>query len=170
MAIQNLLKDGLLLFVKECNHLADIVGREDKNCPYTHVGIIYNKGVIHSHTDKKAQGAVKYEDIKTFMDGIDIYGLYKPLVDYTIMKKASLKAVSYIGRPFDGSFTLINDDAVYCTELIWRSYLFAGVDLVESRIKTINFMRARQIILPSSILKSKYLVKKEIRKCIIPFN
>ena len=163
MAIQYPLKDGLLLFVKECNYLADIVGREDKNCPYTHVGIIYNGGVIHSHTDKKANGAVKHEDIKTFLKDINIYELYRPLIDYSVMRKASIKASSYIGRPFDSSFTLANDDAVYCTELIWRSYLHTGVDLVESRIKTINFfMRERQIILPSSILKSKYLKKYEI--------
>ena len=163
MIIQYSLRDGLLLFVKECNYLADIVGREDKNCPYTHVGIIYNGGVIHSHTDKKAKGTVKYEDTKTFLKDINIYGLYRPLIDYSAMRKASIKAASYIGRPFDSSFTLANDDAVYCTELIWRSYLSTGVDLVESRIKTINFfMRERQIILPSSILKSKYLKKYDI--------
>jgi uncharacterized protein YycO len=159
MDIKYPLEDGLLLFVKECNYLADIVGREDKNYPYTHVGIIYNNGVIHSHTDKRANGSVKYEDIETFLKGINIYGLYKPLTNYATMKKASIKAASYIGRPFDSSFNLANDEAVYCTELIWRSYLFAGVDLVESRIKTINFMGARQIILPSSILKSKYIIK-----------
>lgn len=98
MIIQHPLRDGLLLFVKECNYLADIVDREDKNCPYTHVGIIYNGGVIHSHTDKKANGAVKYEDTKTFLKDINIYGLYTPLTDDSAMRKASIKAASYIGR------------------------------------------------------------------------
>jgi uncharacterized protein YycO len=144
----HILKNGLLLFVKDCNYLADLVSREDKNCPYTHVGIIYNEGVIHSQTDKNGGGTVKLENIKTFLKDINIYGLYIPLVDRSVMLKASIKAASYIGRPFDSSYTLKNDDAVYCTELIWRSYLYTGFDLVESRIKNINFfMRERQTII-----------------------
>ena len=32
-------------------------------------------------------------------------------------------------RPFDGSFDKNNEEAVYCTELIWKAFGNAGIDL-----------------------------------------
>ena len=59
---------------------------------------------------------------------------------------------------FDAGFDLDSEDRLYCTELVWRAYLQAGIDLVDSvfvRLET-PFGRGSFLTL-SSLLKSRYL-------------
>ena len=69
-------------------------------------------------------------------------------------------ALTYVrdALPFDDRFNLESADRMYCTELVWRAYLKAGIDLVDGvfvRVQT-PFGEGRYV-LPSSLLNSRYL-------------
>ena len=69
---------------------------------------------------------------------------------------------------FDDDFDLADASAIYCTELVWRTYRDAGLDLVDGRFDSIDFplVPARQVILPSRIEHSQYL--KDLRTLNLP--
>ena len=49
---------------------------------------------------------------------------------------------------FDDRFDLTTDDAFYCTELVWRTYLAAGLDLTDSTFAS------RKYLFPSDLVRS----------------
>lgn len=59
--------------------------------------------------------------------------------------------------PFDREFDLASGDAVYCTELVWRAFLTAGVDLeVHPTQLHLPFLR-QPVLLPSDLQSSPKL-------------
>lgn len=52
--------------------------------------------------------------------------------------------------PFDYTYDLINGQALYCTELVWKAFATAGVTLCSPpfAVKKIPFIGEREIILP----------------------
>ena len=59
---------------------------------------------------------------------------------------------------FDNDYDLNSDSKLYCTELIWKAYKYAGIDLVNDRFKSIDFiMINKKMIMPGSIIQSKLL-------------
>ncbi len=59
--------------------------------------------------------------------------------------------------PFDHEFDLTTPQKLYCTELVWRAYMAAGIDLRGS-----SFGSDRKYLLPSDLIKSGLL--REIRR------
>jgi hypothetical protein len=62
------------------------------------------------------------------------------------------------GVTFDSNFDLTTDDAMYCTELVWKAYLGAGVDLVDGKLDALEGpFFSGLFILPSTLQKSAAL-------------
>ena len=58
--------------------------------------------------------------------------------------------------PFDGTYDLENEQALYCTELVWKAFATAGVALCSPpfAVKKIPFIGEREIILPGHLAHS----------------
>ena len=54
--------------------------------------------------------------------------------------------------PFDHEFDLTTPENLYCTELVWRAYMAAGIDLRGS-----SFGPDRKYLFPSDLIKSELL-------------
>ncbi|MEZ4447064.1 MAG: YiiX/YebB-like N1pC/P60 family cysteine hydrolase [Polyangiaceae bacterium] len=52
----------------------------------------------------------------------DYFAALRPELDRVTVAQALWRAFSYFGRPYDFDFDFATDDAVVCTELVWRAY------------------------------------------------
>jgi hypothetical protein len=69
---------------------------------------------------------------------------------------------AFEGRLFDGEFRLDSAESLYCTELVWRSYLEAGLDLVGGEFDEISVpLFQRTCLLPGRLQASSRL--REVR-------
>jgi uncharacterized protein YycO len=160
---------GDLIFRRGEGILGQALFQVDKTSPYSHVGIIqvtdYMPFVIHASTGKNLgnDALVVIEDLATFLQrdvttAIAIYRLKN--FDDKISRKAANIAYEYARQkiPFDKEFNLQNPNSVYCTELVWRAYLGAGIDLVDSKFSRLKIpLGQEEYLLPSDLLNSHYL-------------
>ena len=63
------------------------------------------------------------------------------------------------GLGFDGEFDSLDEREVYCTELVWRAYREAGLDLAQGQFDEVRIplLGKAQVILPSRLQNSPYL-------------
>ena len=56
---------------------------------------------------------------------------------------------------FDKAFNLQSDRTLYCTELVYKAYLGAGVDIINGEFDVIDlpWLDAREVILPSGFIE-----------------
>ena len=165
------LQSGDLIFRRGTSIESQIVLLTDKESEFSHVGMIYktNGEVFVIHTVPKENdsdpGFIKFESVEEFLsDGkaarIGVYRLTQSSPD-RIKIASNFAYKCYIKKYcFDNNYDLVSDKQLYCTELIWKAYKRAGVDLVCSRLRNINFIITNKImIMPSSIIESKLLEK-----------
>lgn len=71
---------------------------------------------------------------------------------------AALAALQFAveARPFDHDFDLLTPRKLYCTELVWRAYKDAGIDLSGP-----SFGNDRQYLFPSDLIESGFLCDVE---------
>jgi len=165
------LQNGDLIFRRGTSIESQIVLLTDQNSEYSHVGMInkISDQLFVIHTVPKENdadpGYIKLELIDEFLSE----GKASRIAVYRLIQNSSEKiniAGSYAYNCyikkycFDNNYDLVTDAQLYCTELIWKAYKRAGVDLVKKRLKNINFIIASRImIMPSSIIESKLLKK-----------
>ena len=169
-AISNLnLQNGDLIFRRGTSIESQIVLLTDQDSNYSHVGMIYiiNGELFVIHTVPRENdsdpGYIKLELIDEFLSEgkaarVAIYRLIKNSSEK--IKNASSYAYNcYIKNYcFDNNYDLVSDKHLYCTELIWKAYKLAGIDLVCNRLKNINIIvTSRTMIMPSSIIESNLL-------------
>lgn len=161
--------NGDLVFRRGVSFESQIVLLADRQSEYSHVGMIYNIGdkpfVIHSvplETGTENE-FIKLESLEKFLSTqkAERFALYRYDNEFNnVSQKASTFAYDcYLQNySFDDDYDLKSDSKLYCTELIWKAYKYAGVDLVEKRFKTLNFIViTKKIIMPSSLIESKLL-------------
>ncbi|MDU1890236.1 MAG: YiiX/YebB-like N1pC/P60 family cysteine hydrolase [Dysgonomonas sp.] len=92
---------------------------------YSHVGIAWLSNdsvfVIHAEASElTGVGHVKREYISDFLNEIKIWGVYRLEESDSISTRIAENANCYYLRntPFDLEFDAMNDDEVYCTELV----------------------------------------------------
>ena len=165
------LQSGDLIFRRGTSVESQIVLLTDQNSEYSHVVMIYKiygkLFVIHTvpKVDDADPGYIKLESIDEFLSE----GKAARLAVYRLFQNSSEKiniASSYAyncyikNYRFDNNYDLVSDKKLYCTELIWKAYKHAGIDLVYNRLKNINIIvTSRTMIMPSSIIESKLLKK-----------
>lgn len=163
------LQNGDLIFRRGRSVESQIVLLSDGDSDYSHVGIIYIKNkepfVIHSVPAENGEEyeLIKMEGIKEFLseDKATRFAVFR-LEDSLINIAATASKFAYDcylkKYYFDNQYDLLSDKKLYCTELIWKAYRNAGVDIVQNRLHHINFIVInKKMIMPSSIIESKYL-------------
>lgn len=107
--------------------------------PYSHVGIYIERDglgyVIHTEANEvTGEGYARMEPIEVFLGP-------QRAVSGTVFRPKGLSkeqqntvtqsALADVERqiPFDSDFDLSTTDRLYCTELVWRVFLSAGIDL-----------------------------------------
>lgn len=135
---------------------------------YSHVGLVVIEGghpfVIHadpSHTAaydrviKESWGALI---TPTRISGATVLRLAAcyPGTAPAAAARAALR-FAWEARPFDHDFDLHTPEKLYCTELVWRAYMDAGIDLRGS-----SFGPDRKYLLPSDIIKSGFVRDIEV--------
>ena len=165
----SILKDGDVIFRRGTSFVSNMVLMADEKSPYSHTGIIKIIDnafyVIHSVPAEKLgeEDLTKLELLANFLcrdrsTAIAIYRLKNQ--NETISDCAANLAYSFAEQkiPFDSDFNLSDDSRLYCTELVWKSYLLAGIDLVDNTFENIDIPLSKgPYILPGTLLKSNHL-------------
>ena len=165
------LQNGDLIFRRGTSIESQIVLLTDQDSEYSHVGMIYiingRSFVIHTVPKENDDdpGYIKLESIDDFLSEgkaarVAVYRLIQNSLE-KINIASSYAYNCYIKKYcFDNNYDLVTDAQLYCTELIWKAYKQAGIDLVCSRLRNIGFIITnKKMIMPSSIIESKLLKK-----------
>jgi Permuted papain-like amidase enzyme, YaeF/YiiX, C92 family len=163
------LRPGDLIFRRGESLLSDAVMVLDNKSRYSHVGIVTQAVgtllVVHAVVGEAPEtaGSVRADSIRVFLApehavAAAVYRLRENSPASTAAAElASRIAAGYAARhvPFDPDFDLDTADSMYCTELVWRAYRGAGVELVSGDFPTISFcLKRRKAILPSTLQNS----------------
>jgi hypothetical protein len=133
---------------------------------FTHAGIVVDAAIPATrvaHACPVEPAIVRIDLLSDLLakDEITSIAIYRPGVGKAEALKAAMIAKEYAAReiPFDVEFELANDDAIYCTELIWLSYRGAGLKIKASR----------NILFPVDLLHSGFfkLLVSDVRKPMI---
>ena len=131
---------------------------------YSHVGIVVIEDgrpyVIHVDpsnnpiTDRVVKEPLQILITPKRIRGASVFRLVDaPQLNKAILE-ASLTAKRFLREqlPFDHEFDLATPQKLYCTELIWRAYLTAGIDLCPG-----SFGQGRKYLLPADLIRSGLL-------------
>lgn len=122
-------QDGDLVF--QTSHSAQSVAiQKATHSRYSHVGIVlFRHGRPYVF---EAIGPVQYTPLQAWLArGMGArYAVRRPLRPLTKAQLATLhrSARRYLGKPYDFTFEW-SDRRMYCSELVWKMYHAAGVDL-----------------------------------------
>ncbi len=109
---------------------------------FSHVGIVYYQGgrayVLHTEASELTGiGHARRDSLKDFIgeENASAYGFYR--VEGLNEERRRLvvdKALQYVREqvPFDVSFDLNTDDKLYCSELVYKAFRAAKMDLVDA--------------------------------------
>lgn len=136
------LETGDIVFRRENSFWGDIatsVSRRDGT--YSHSGIIIMQNgkpfVIHAFADTdKKEAKVAMQPLAVFLQNASGVGYFRLNFPEAIRADVAEKAMQYYRRktPFDDKFSLYDDKAVYCTELVWASVKSAsGYDIAPDK-------------------------------------
>ena len=148
-----------------------IVLYETKNA-YSHVGLILMKDgkpfVIHvepgetSHKDEP----VKEEPLASFLDPCRAshFAIYRSHLGREQIRKVIEQACEFYYRRcrFDNSYNLKDDDFLYCTELVLKSYQKGDqkMNCLLDKLESVNILVTnRKILMPEAFTTSKLFYK-----------
>ena len=173
--ITHTFRNGDLIFRKGTGIFSDFFTKAgDRETPYSHVGLAFvdNGKVLVIHTEASeltGEGFAKIDRIEEFLDKRNssqaaVYRLKNESRSYG--ENAVEAAIEYVNQktPFDVKFDLTTENALYCTELAYRAYKKAGLDITD-KLDTISFRLAdghqyqREVVSIRSILDSQLLTK-----------
>ena len=134
---------------------------------FSHAGIVLRQRdetfVIHVVTGEGGPNITKIEPIRDYLrsDRATTAIAYRAVPENPALVAHAVEAArKYAERqvPFDSDFDLSSDRALYCTELVWRAYQEAGLDLVDEPLDqpTTSLVKT-PILWPSFLLRSKQL-------------
>ena len=134
---------------------------------FSHAGIVLRQRdetfVIHVVTGEGGPDITKVESIHDYLrsDRATAAIAYRIIEENpSLIAHAVEAARNYAERqvPFDSDFDLTSDRALYCTELVWRAYQKAGLDLVDEPLEqpTTSLVKT-PILWPSVLLRSQQL-------------
>ncbi len=164
-AILTDLKNGDLIFRKGRSLESFAVYLADKEVDFSHVGIVvlHNNEpfVIHAVPDESdgAEDFIKLESVETFLstEKASAFAVYRPEFKTEIRNQASEIALQFYQSKctFDNAYDMKTESKLYCTELIFKAFREAGVELLGIHPSTVDFGFIRkQIILPAAFLKN----------------
>jgi len=145
-------EEGDIAFRRGIGTKSSVVSHVDKKGIYSHVGIVVKQDsvfmVIHITPGERENGETE-DKIKMELPE-QFFSLKKAQFGALIRLKDSLeyganaaqKALQLLqeGILFDHDYSLENSDKMYCTELIWQTYLSAGKDVTQGRRSSVENM------------------------------
>jgi hypothetical protein len=163
-------QSGDLLFRRQSTLLSNAVLRFDTEGAFSHVGLVTRKGddvrVIHTipvSGDGFAEG-IQLDTFASYLQGGGTIDWALLRVDEelrSVAMRSADEALRFYERkvPFDTEFRLDSTDRLYCTELIWRAYLQAGVALLADLPTHLTLvpMLPTGVLMPSALLASPHL-------------
>ena len=165
-----LLKTGDLIFRRGQSLASRLVLWADAQSVYSNVGLVLMDGsralVVHVVPAETAKdlALVRVESLANFIHVERASAISVRRLDHARARHyASLAAAAarvYVREavPFDASFDLDSKDRLYCTELVWRAYLEAGIDLMDGVFVRLETPFGTDSFLTlSSLLNSRYL-------------
>jgi hypothetical protein len=166
----DILESGDLIFRRGRSLVSRAVLAADGRSEYSHVGIIRRIGdeiaVVHAEPadSEHQEGTVRSDSLASYLafGKASAAALYRAAeVPAALRREAAEIAARYAieGTSFDGRFDLGTADQLYCTELVWRAYLGAGIDLVDGVFDQLSIpLGSGPYILPSRLLDSRHVV------------
>ncbi|GAA5483034.1 YiiX/YebB-like N1pC/P60 family cysteine hydrolase [Haloferula sargassicola] len=127
------LREGDILFQGNKGPQSDAI-RAATDSPYTHCGIVVEKNGQLAVFE--AAQPVKVTPLTDFVSR-SVPGTYKAMrlaqpIHPAWLAKAKDWAEDLIGEPYDFKFEW-SDDAYYCSELVWKTYLAGGIELCKPK-------------------------------------
>jgi len=165
---ETILHEGDIVFRRGLSLASRMVLAADKEGGYSHVGIIVKDSggwwVIHAvprETDKKNPiEFIKKETFSQFFapDKAVAGAIFRLDTLETVALLAAQKAQVLFDRKllFDHDYDLEDSTKMYCTELLYFVYKFAGVDISEGRRNSFPAIQ-NEFLLPSDILANPKL-------------
>ena len=164
------LRPGDIILRRGRDAVSAVVLTADSGSRYSHVGIIVPLGrllgVAHALPEDAThpEGRVLVEPIGEFLSPekaseLAVYRL-REHPDEETAGQASRLALRYVRerRSFDGDFDLETPEKLYCSELVWRAFQEAGIDLLDGRFSRLTLpLRSGDFVLPSSFTTSPHL-------------
>ncbi|HOO86386.1 MAG TPA: LmeA family phospholipid-binding protein [Synergistales bacterium] len=141
---------------------------EDGNAAFSHSGIVRIIGgvpyIIHASPESEL---VRMERAETFLSPkkVDRASIYRLRGNPGAAETAGRKALEYYEErvPFDTAFDSEDHERLYCTELIWRAYTHAGIDLADGLWYSLyNPVLSGRLLLPNSLTRSPLLEETAI--------
>jgi len=143
------LKVGDLLFQDiDCGPFCDAIEKVTQGyngADFSHIGIIAKDSIKNFIVIEAQPTGVDTTHLEVFLrNSIDLDGQPKVVVGRLKQKYRNLipsaieKAFSLIGKPYDKVFD-INNDAYYCSELIYEIFLFANNDEPIFKLQPMTF-------------------------------
>jgi hypothetical protein len=157
---------GDLIFRRGRSLVSRVVLAVDGGSEYSHVGLVSivdgQVWVLHAvpPEEPEQKGGAVAEPLSVFLsfDNATGAGLYR-VRDSSAARAAEKAAWGFVHAhlPFDSAFDLSTPNELYCTEMVWRAYLEAGIDLAPP-----DPGRDEKYLLPSRLLRSSFL--KRVRE------
>lgn len=147
------------------SHFLDLV---DGQAHYSHVGIVMVTDggevlVINVVPGESGSSFVLAEPWMAFLEPALSFAIFRPYPEAGVAGALAADwAYSRVDEiPFDMKFNLETDDALYCTELVWKAYAAAGIDLVDGSFDELSFpfLDSHQYILPSRLMNSVFVYR-----------
>ena len=163
------LQNGDVVFRKGQSLTSRVVLMTDRESSYSHVGVvcILNQVpyVVHAVPDESENDIdyVKMERLSNFFSSEKACkgSIFRIKKQYSkSAQSAALTAKSYYDNKilFDDAFSMDSENKLYCTELVWKAYQKAGINLIQGNLDKLSFPFIKDfIVMPSSLLKSSYL-------------
>jgi uncharacterized protein YycO len=162
------LRSGDILFRRGPSVESQAVMTMDGGSTFSHVGIVSKENgatlIVHVVPGEDAPDVTRVEPIEEYLrsDRALAASAFRVVTDRPSQIETAVQfARDYAQRrvPFDSNFDLSSDDALYCTELVWRAYKKAGIDLVDGHFEvSSSSLIEGPVLWPSSLLRSQHVV------------
>ena len=152
---------GDLVFRRADSIGSQFVDTLDNKSTFSHVGIVYTTlsgEAFIIHVLPLEKDVVQIEPLQVFLIKTTSFAIYRPQnIDKLIVEGAVQNALSWVGKKhFDKNFDLVTDEDLYCTELVYKAYKEAGIDIVDGKFNIVDFafVDVKEVIYPSLIIEN----------------
>lgn len=158
-------QNGDLIFRRGKSVESFAVCLADRDHDFSHIGIVVvDQGqpfVIHAvpgESDQTPSLVVK-EPVNDFLDNnkASHWAVYRSRLSAGALKKVTARAWTFfVSRTgFDNDYDLTSDTRVYCSELVMKSYMAAGLDPSAYPLREVKLITgAKRILFPGAFTKS----------------
>lgn len=166
------LRDGDLVFRRGISIESFAVVMAETNNVYSHVGLIIMEAgkpyVIHVEPGETSQKdePVKKEPLESFLDPCRAshFAIYRSHLGKEQIRKVMEQACVFYYRKcrFDNAYNLMDDDFLYCTELVLKSYQKGDQQMnsLLGKLESVNILVTnRKILMPDAFTTSKLFYK-----------